>query len=44
MTTRISRRAIACALLTTTSLSLPTIAYAETPAPSFVDSRCLIRA
>jgi RHS repeat-associated protein len=38
MTSRISRRAIACALLATTALSLPTIARAETPAPKFVDT------
>jgi YD repeat-containing protein len=38
MTNRISRRAIACALLATTSLTLPTIAYAETPAPKYVDT------
>jgi YD repeat-containing protein len=38
MTNRISRRALTCALLATTSLSLPTIARAETPAPRFVDT------
>jgi RHS repeat-associated protein len=36
MTNRISRRAIACALLATTCLSAP--ALAETPAPKFVDT------
>jgi|tagenome__1003787_1003787.scaffolds.fasta_scaffold20983488_5 hypothetical protein len=35
MTNRISRRAIACALLATTSLPLPTLARAATPAPQF---------
>src|SRR5437588_718615 len=38
MTTRISRRAIACALLATTALCLPAQAIAETPAPKFVDT------
>lgn len=35
MTIRVSRCAIACALLATTSLSFPSIAHAETPAPKF---------
>jgi len=38
MTNRISRRALACALLATTSLCLPSIAQAATPAPKFVDT------
>jgi RHS repeat-associated protein len=38
MTTRISRRAIACALLATTCLCLPTIALADSPAPKFIDA------
>lgn len=35
---RTLRRAAACALLTSTSLTLPTIAYADTPAPKFIDT------
>jgi RHS repeat-associated protein len=38
MTNRISRRAIACALLATTSLTIPAAARAAVPAPKFVDT------
>src|SRR5437870_4653626 len=38
MNTRNLRAAAACALLATTSLTLPTVARAETPAPKFVDT------
>jgi RHS repeat-associated protein len=38
MTTSLRTRAVACALLATTSLTIPAIAYAETPAPRFVDT------
>jgi hypothetical protein len=38
MTDRISRRAIPCALLVTTSLSFPSLALAAIPAPKFIDT------
>jgi hypothetical protein len=37
MTNRLSRRAIACALFASTSLSLPSLASAATPGPKFLD-------
>src|SRR5438270_11797956 len=38
MTNRISRRAMACALLASTALCYPSVAAAETPAPKFIDT------